>query len=687
MKNDNIKNKKNKTLLIIGIITTILLLTLGITYAAFSYMQTGEDNHEVVLGDIYMHYGETNQLIMENVMPSSEYDTTNYFEFTISGKNTYTEKDIYYEIVLSYGNNHDTRTERIKDELLRFTLKELNEDNTETTLVDNITLYDLATGDRLYVETIDKNTLTEINKTYRLYAWIDEHTAICGGDESEVCDYYTNNTPNWNDVFASIKVNVRGDFQEKDIRFLADTFRKVVNTKTETILFGDDGTIYLSGLSEEGLVTSGESLGLTEAVDYNYVWYSGKLWRITAINPDGTIKMITEDPVTTINWGADATYETSYVRQWLNQDFLQTLNNYENIIQTDYEWLDKFEEPVGLLTCSEYRVSYAKLNAYFSYSQAYLKNGTYWFVLEDIGASNFRVVYPNGSDMGYSSGTIIANVRPAINIVPTIEILSGNGTRTAPYILKEEKGEIVNNTTLINTRQSGEYVKIENDADLDRVFRIVNTEIVDENLTTKLVTNDYVKDTNDLDSDSNITEYLIKKFGLVTSWTDVDILDETYWKGYLNNTWLKGLDPNYNEEIEESSILTQGIYYLGYHSDDTSYKATVCKKVTTKETITDCINNNNVVDSTWKGYVGLLRVGEMFARQPSKYISSTVINMWSITPYNDSDVRMFRYDDELISLEPSYNHAARPTIHLKSEIVIKSGSGTEQDPFIVGLPS
>ena len=68
MKNDN---KKNKTLLIIGIITTILLLTLGITYAAFSYMQTGEDNHEVVLGDIYMHYQEKNQLLLENAMPSS----------------------------------------------------------------------------------------------------------------------------------------------------------------------------------------------------------------------------------------------------------------------------------------------------------------------------------------------------------------------------------------------------------------------------------------------------------------------------------------------------------------------------------------------------------------------------------------------------------------------------------------
>ena len=32
--------------------------------------------------------------------------------------------------------------------------------------------------------------------------------------------------------------------------------------------------------------------GTNECVDFNYVWYSGKLWRITAIYPDGTLKMI-----------------------------------------------------------------------------------------------------------------------------------------------------------------------------------------------------------------------------------------------------------------------------------------------------------------------------------------------------------------------------------------------------------
>ena len=51
----------------------------------------------------------------------------------------------------------------------------------------------------------------------------------------------------------------------------------------------EDGITYISGTST--------------CINFNYVWYSGKLWRITAINPDGTMKMITDDAITTISYG------------------------------------------------------------------------------------------------------------------------------------------------------------------------------------------------------------------------------------------------------------------------------------------------------------------------------------------------------------------------------------------------
>jgi len=52
--------------------------------------------------------------------------------------------------------------------------------------------------------------------------------------------------------------------------------------------------------------------------------------------------------------------------------------------------------------------------------------------------------------------------------------------------------------------------------------------------------------------------------------------------------------------------------------------------------------------------------------------------MWVIAVYVNAGL--------LEQESPSSTYAARPSINLTSEIVIKSGSGTKQDPFIVGLP-
>ena len=377
--------KKTKQLILSIVITLVLLLTFTVTYAVFTYQQTGSNNQQLVLGDIYMHYQETNQLKMENAMPGgglnkittgylvnpiiatqdetdettelyacvqlvtqmgwSEYLDNNstvktycqgtgtmegntiqddlaadyysdekiqemvsrniiieentyytslevnpimkveetgtgilgkcevlftndpfdegttattfcqgtgtgggltfqeildanssndefmqfvgkkllvdkiilpkidlpYFEFTISGKNTYSKKNIWYEVVLNHGDTPENRNTRIKDKFLKFKLTEVNEDNSETEIFSGKS-YDTLENKRIHVETIPKNTMNKINKTYRLYMWIDENVVIGNVDE----DYTTDE---WNDVFASVKVNVSGDFFEKEVAY------------------------------------------------------------------------------------------------------------------------------------------------------------------------------------------------------------------------------------------------------------------------------------------------------------------------------------------------------------------------------------------------------------------------------------------------------------------------------------
>ena len=199
-------NKKKKTIYIIMIALIAILLSVGITFAAMSYERLGE-NSDLVVGDIYMYYHETNELSLENAMPSATYDSSKYFEFKIGGKNTYKKENIIYEIKLSHGDNHETRTERIRDDLLKFTLVEIK-DGVETTVVDGAS-YDNLASQRLWISTIPMDTQSEIEITYRLYMWISDETTI--GNGSEV-DY---DMATWDKVFASVKVNVTGDFNNK----------------------------------------------------------------------------------------------------------------------------------------------------------------------------------------------------------------------------------------------------------------------------------------------------------------------------------------------------------------------------------------------------------------------------------------------------------------------------------------
>ena len=237
--------KNNKKIIVaISLVVALLVITLGTTYAAFVYREN-TNNQQLVLGEIYMYYNEINQLTIENAMPGDDY--SNYFEFTVSGMNTYNQKDIYYEVVLTKGDTPEDKLEanRLSDESLLFKLVEVADDDTETILLEDKT-YDDLTSQRLYVATIEKGTTQEVNKTYRLYARIGDNITICGGEITEGCDYFTSGeTLNWTDAFASVKVSVTGDFTKKGI---PTNFVNLVKTKygndTTLVAVNGEGTLY-----------------------------------------------------------------------------------------------------------------------------------------------------------------------------------------------------------------------------------------------------------------------------------------------------------------------------------------------------------------------------------------------------------------------------------------------------------
>ncbi|MBQ8472950.1 MAG: hypothetical protein IJ501_05550 [Bacilli bacterium] len=295
-------NKKTKTLILSIVVTLVLLLTFTITYAAFSYMQTGTNNQQLVLGDIYMHYQEVNAIGIEGALPGDDY--SEYFEFKISGKNTYKQKDIYYDVVLSKGEVPDGKTEtnRIPDEYLKFKLVEVSDDNSETIIFTDKTYNDL-TNKRIWVETIPKNTTNEYKKTYRLYMVISENLII-GNTEDAVMT-----TEDFQKVFASIKVNVTGDFNKKVV---AENFVSAVKgrygTDTTLVAVNTDGDLY-DGTGEI------REYRYSGATANNYVFFdtdgdgekdTNEVWRIVGVFKD-TVK--DEEGNVVNDAGGNPTYE------------------------------------------------------------------------------------------------------------------------------------------------------------------------------------------------------------------------------------------------------------------------------------------------------------------------------------------------------------------------------------------
>ena len=478
-----------------------------------------------------------------------------------------------------------------------------------------------------------------------------------------------------------LKLNETLGLPVKDAIKTAITNNTTSSCKNLTI--EENGITYLSGTNT--------------CINFNYVWYSGKLWRITAINPDGTMKMRTDDVITNISYNPyngdisfydiskkdDATYTGSWMYQWLNEDFLDTLYNHENIIVEDSTWnitnsnassyteiSKKLPEttlinnstigkntPVGLLNSYEFYLSYKNTN---NNSLGYLSNGYNWWLLNPYNSSSVWFVY-NYSNAGGGGGGLssASGVRPSINLKSNIQLSGGSGTKDDPYTISGDKEQPTINTTLLNTRTVGEYVIFNEDGDVStkEIYRIVGIE--DEKV--KLNKNDYIK------SDETVVK---KKFS--TSSTYGSGTSDEYWDYYLNNTW-------YNN-LASKDMLDNGTYYIK-ESLSGSYKNSLCNIDNTTETTKNCVKTTSIWNT---GYVGLSRYGEMFASQQGDGKDSSS-DIWLITPFGSSYVWYVRDYGYAVHNNLSDTSAARPSIFLKSNVVITGGTGTKSDPFEIAL--
>lgn len=194
-----------------------IVMLVGATYAFFSYTRESDKNSKLITGEIYMHYNESvDSINLIDCLPQTAVAARgkddNFITFTIDGVNTTTNKDIYYEIILSDGNNIDGKT-RLNDSHLRFDLTETKIENGVEVSNDVLTdvSYDDISNKRIWVGTINRNTTEEVVVTYKLRMWISDEVLISDTVDAD----YT--TVQFKDAFASVRVSVNGDFTVKQV--------------------------------------------------------------------------------------------------------------------------------------------------------------------------------------------------------------------------------------------------------------------------------------------------------------------------------------------------------------------------------------------------------------------------------------------------------------------------------------
>ena len=352
-----IKNRKNYLILIL--VTALLITIIGISYAAFNYVGTGQKLNTITTGAISMNYIESSNVIsMNNALPTTDdtgkkrLNAGEYFDFTVKSSikgNT----DINYEIAAKEesGNTFDGKN-------IKFYLTKVNSDGTEEEVMapktySEDTTSNIYTGRPadmmiLFVGNLNQQGDTEIK--YRLRLWVDESYNPQNDNGGLIYKVKVNVYGQTSDTVAKVEDTYckdNGFNTLSDCMLVMNNHESSVDTAKTNIKSKGSPDFSKTATTDEGLFMTeddeGESYYYRGAVKNNYVSFAGFIWRIIRRNGDGSIRMIyagkkTNDTgeATSIGNSAfnDKYWDSTYVGYKYNEDF----ELHENNGTTDYKW-------------------------------------------------------------------------------------------------------------------------------------------------------------------------------------------------------------------------------------------------------------------------------------------------------------------------------------------------------------
>lgn len=673
------KTKVNSKLIVSVVLAVVLVIvvTAGISYAFFYYFRQGTKNLTFETGSIRLELGEIGEGIsLVDQFPINDEEgmaLNETYTFTITGYNTGTIP-IYYDISAVLGNEIEGKTRFNDDEIKIYITDELG---TPVFGAESPTGLKEMGESILVTDIIPGRTpkATPIIKTYVLRLWItNDRVWISETDHPEGKNTYT--PTEFKNRYFSMKIKVTGNMTP---RITGRNLVTAINEDLAKNLYtpaGDTDQTFIVGTASD-----------TNYKPNNYLWYSGKLWRIVSLNKTNgevtSVKVITQDPIavmsrdgTAANGGTGGTgFLNSYMYQFLNEDFYDSLRNPENFIVTNYQWNATYTSntnkpakttmvtaPVGTINVYEYYVSYTNTTI----SNGYLNLGFYTWLLNPYKTSGEAACINQTGEIDDTTPPSKYSVRPAVNLNPNLIVVAGDGTLTNPYRLAGDN-DTPNSGTLLNTRYSGEYVLFDNEK-----YRIVTI----ENNLTKLVKEDYIRD-------SSGTRY-VKKFSTSSSlYSDSLGASNTDYVGkYLNDEstgWYSTLSTSSQNMIQEAT------WYLGTISSGQSYKKGICETVKTIANGGTLTKECTKTSVTATAKIGLLRFGEFFGGQLGTGSISKVYH-WSITPVSTGSLHRFGSAGDVYDATASSNTLAmKPSFYLKSDVKITGGNGTSSNPFILTM--
>ena len=381
----------------------------------------------------------------------------------------------------------------------------------------------------------------------------------------------------------------------------------------------------------DGFYKTSDGYSFKGKVENNYVLFANRLFRILSVNDDNTVKLVSNDLVSSFMWGEEDDYSKSNIRFWLSNTgdsnsgiYYDTIPNFKKYLKNTTYTLDtlssdkivtgkeKYNDSVSLITLNDYIISGGK--------DGFLNNGKLFYLLGSTSDNGKLYVEEDGS-LSNCDKLDSYGIRSVITMKKNTIISQGDGSLGNPYVI-----DMGNDNNYVDS-----YVKLGND--IWKVYS--NTNGILKMYLNGYISYDGVEVLKKYSDGNNIFNYY----------------DDENIAYYLLNDYYSSLP--YKDYIVSAS------YPYGEISNETGY------------------NYSNIYSKSFEGFVSLLNLFD--------YVSNNELNDFyrNNTTSLIGDMQYVTYSNGLVEEGDVKNEKhIVPVIAIDSKI-IKSGNGKIDNPYVV----